>query len=80
MGVAMLAGMGLAAWTESALGGAKRARAIAAITALAIVLVVQGAVMGVILRRHHELERREAPEEWARLRAHARAAGMDAGP
>ena len=80
MGVAMLAGLGLAAWMEAAVASgrdARRVRAVVAIAALAVAIVVQAAMMGVVLRRHHAQELREAPEERARLRAHAEASGFD---
>jgi hypothetical protein len=80
MGVAMLAGLGIAAWTGPRRGRVPRGKTGLALAALALVVVVQVAVMGFILARHRALERAEGVEEWARLQAVARAAGLDPGP
>jgi len=84
MGVAILAGLGIAAWT-SPTGGRTRGgrtrggRTIAALFAIALIVLLQAAVMTVILRRHRQFERAEGEESWVHLRAHAQAAGIDPG-
>lgn len=79
MGVAMFAGMALDAWMTPPRRErrALRRRAMTAWAALLLVVVIQAAVMGMILRRHRELERAEGAERWPRLEARARAAGID---
>jgi hypothetical protein len=76
MGLALALGMAGAWWwartaARRAPGATARLRIAGA--ALLLVLVAQGAIVHVLLRRHAQLERAEGDEPWARLRAVARA-------